>query len=198
MSKKSRILRDDKKLGGNPERIEIRYPLTLPTLISLKGGLPIYQIDSIHRKISAHLGQVWVEEDKWNPQRYVIKRRFNDFGEEMGVLGYRATLADAKFFAYRTAQIIGKKIAKKNKIPLEDLALEDEEKLEGQEMDHKLSISHQRRLAIFIGSILGGIALSVYSLISTGNTIGNLTGTTQGLLGIFLFVLGIFGLVFNS
>ena len=50
---------------------------------------------------------------------------------------------------------------------------------------------------IFLGSILGGIALNIYSLTATGNSIGNLTGTTQGLLGLILFVVGIAGLVFS-
>ena len=56
----------------------------------------------------------------------------------------------------------------------------------------------KRKLFIFLLFVLGGIILSIFSLQSTGNAIGNLTGTTQGLLGIFLFVFGIAGLVFSS
>jgi hypothetical protein len=54
------------------------------------------------------------------------------------------------------------------------------------------------RALAFIGSIFAGIALSVFSLTSTGNAIGNLTGTSQGLLGLILFVVGIAGLVFSK
>jgi len=50
---------------------------------------------------------------------------------------------------------------------------------------------------IFAGSIIGGIALSIFSLTATGNAISNLTGTTSGLLGVFLFIVGILGVVFN-
>jgi len=53
------------------------------------------------------------------------------------------------------------------------------------------------KTAIFILSSIAGIALSIYSLTATGNTISNLTGTTQGLLGITFFVIGIAGLVFG-
>ena len=54
------------------------------------------------------------------------------------------------------------------------------------------------RTFVFIGSFLAGIAISTLSIRETGNVIGNLTGTTSGLLGIFLFIFGIVGLVFNS
>ena len=53
------------------------------------------------------------------------------------------------------------------------------------------------KLFVFSLFTLGGIALSAYSLTATGNSIGNLTGTTQGLLGLILFVVGIAGLVFS-
>jgi hypothetical protein len=49
----------------------------------------------------------------------------------------------------------------------------------------------------FIGSTIAGIVLSAFSLTATGNAIGNLTGTSQGLLGLILFVVGIAGLVFS-
>ena len=60
------------------------------------------------------------------------------------------------------------------------------------------SIGIEGRVGIFILFLLGGIALSIYSLTATGNAIGNLTGTSQGLLGLILFVFGIAGLVFSK
>ena len=65
-----------------------------------------------------------------------------------------------------------------------------------EERQPSLSGIEKRTLA-FIGTTFAGIALSAFSLQSTGNAIGNLTGTTQGLLGIFLFIVGIAGLVFS-
>ena len=56
----------------------------------------------------------------------------------------------------------------------------------------------ETRVAVFLGSTIAGIALSIYSLTATGNAIGNLTGTSQGLLGLILFVVGIAGLVFSK
>jgi len=56
----------------------------------------------------------------------------------------------------------------------------------------------EKRVAVFLGSIVAGIALSIYSLTTTGNAISNLTGTSQGLLGLILFVVGIAGLVFSK
>jgi len=55
----------------------------------------------------------------------------------------------------------------------------------------------KNKFFVFSLFTLGGIALSAFSLQSTGNAIGNLTGTTQGLLGILLFVIGLAGLVFS-
>lgn len=54
------------------------------------------------------------------------------------------------------------------------------------------------RTMVFLGSLLAGIALSAFSLTATGNAIGNLTGTTPGLLGLILFVVGLAGLFFSG
>jgi hypothetical protein len=56
----------------------------------------------------------------------------------------------------------------------------------------------ETRVAVFLGSTVAGVALSVFSLTATGNVIGNLTGTSQGLLGLILFVVGIAGLIFGK
>lgn len=50
---------------------------------------------------------------------------------------------------------------------------------------------------VFAVSTLAGIALSVFSFKATGNAIGNLTGTSQGLLGVFLFIFGLAGMFFS-
>lgn len=53
------------------------------------------------------------------------------------------------------------------------------------------------RVGVFILVIIGGIALSAFSLTATGNAISNLTTTTPGLLGIIFFIVGLAGLAFN-
>ena len=54
------------------------------------------------------------------------------------------------------------------------------------------------KLPIFIILTIVGLALSAVSTSLTGHAISGLTGTTQGLLGIFLFVFGLAGIVFGS
>ena len=53
------------------------------------------------------------------------------------------------------------------------------------------------KTTVFIISILGGIVLSAFSIKSTGYAINGLTTTNTGLLGLILFVFGLFGLIFN-
>lgn len=53
------------------------------------------------------------------------------------------------------------------------------------------------RVGVFILFLLGGLVLSIFSLTATGNAISNLTGTTQGLLGVFLFIAGLVGMFFH-
>lgn len=57
--------------------------------------------------------------------------------------------------------------------------------------------SLEGRVSIFILSSIVGIALAVSSLTATGGVVSNLTNTTQGMLGIIFFVVGIAGLVFG-
>ncbi|MBS3086615.1 hypothetical protein J4422_02840 [Candidatus Pacearchaeota archaeon] len=52
------------------------------------------------------------------------------------------------------------------------------------------------RVGVFFASIIAGIAIGALSLKSTGNAIGTL-GTTTGLLGVFLFIFGLAGMVFG-
>ena len=53
------------------------------------------------------------------------------------------------------------------------------------------------RVGVFILFLLGGLALSIYSLTATGSAISNLAGTTKGLFGVLLFIAGLAGLVFS-
>ena len=54
------------------------------------------------------------------------------------------------------------------------------------------------KLPVFILFTVAGLALSVTSLGSTGHAISDVTGTTQGLAGVFLFILGLAGIAFGS
>ena len=56
--------------------------------------------------------------------------------------------------------------------------------------------SLEKKFAVFIVFIIGGIALSLGSLAITGNAVSNLTQTTPGLLGILLFITGLVGMFF--
>jgi len=53
------------------------------------------------------------------------------------------------------------------------------------------------KLPVFILFTVAGVALSVTSLGSTGHAISDVTGTTQGLAGVFLFILGLTGIAFG-
>ena len=53
------------------------------------------------------------------------------------------------------------------------------------------------KTAVFILSTLAGITLSVFSFNATGNAVAGVTGTSQGLLGVLLFIVGITGIFFS-
>jgi len=72
--------------------------------------------------------------------------------------------------------------------------LKQRSRLEGLEERNFGSL--EVRTGIFIVSIFSGLALSFSSLSLTGNIISNVFGSSQSLLGIFLFVFGIVGLFF--
>ncbi|GIU68624.1 MAG: hypothetical protein KatS3mg001_474 [Candidatus Pacearchaeota archaeon] len=62
-----------------------------------------------------------------------------------------------------------------------------------QKRDQKES-GLEARVGVFIFITLAGIVLSISSLTATGNVIANLTGTTKGVFGLILFVVGLVGL----
>ena len=53
------------------------------------------------------------------------------------------------------------------------------------------------KLPIFILFTIAGLALSLTSLTLTGHAISGLTGTTPGLLGVLLFIVGLTGMFFR-
>jgi len=53
------------------------------------------------------------------------------------------------------------------------------------------------KVGIFLLFLLGGIVLSFTSFSATGNVISDLTTTPEGLLGVLLFIAGLFGIVFS-
>ena len=55
----------------------------------------------------------------------------------------------------------------------------------------------ENHVSVFIVFTLAGLALSFTSLTLTGHAISGLTGTTPGLLGILLFIVGITGMFFR-
>lgn len=63
--------------------------------------------------------------------------------------------------------------------------------------EKKSSRGLEGRVGVFILTTLAGIILSFNSLMVTGNAISNLTGTTQGLTGILLFIVGLTGMFFH-
>jgi hypothetical protein len=69
-----------------------------------------------------------------------------------------------------------------------------------EELDNRNSSPEsglEGKTAVFALSTLAGIAVSVFSFNATGNAIASVTGTSQGLLGVLLFVVGISGMFFN-
>ena len=179
------------------ERIEIKFPTSFQ---GIKAGiLPVYEIRAFFKTGSKTLGDVYVRSDRLSSNRgkYIVTFDPKDEGKWVDI-GEVSTLRQADHLAHSHALDLGYKLAKEKGVHLDDLTREDQERLEGEEMDYQLKMHRQRRIAIFFLISLGGIALSIFSLQSTGNAIGNLTGTTQGLFGILLFVAGLFGLLFNT
>jgi hypothetical protein len=56
----------------------------------------------------------------------------------------------------------------------------------------------ESKVPVFILFVIGGLVLSLTSLTATGSAISNLTGTSQGLLGLIFFIVGLVGLFFSS
>ncbi len=86
---------------------------------------------------------------------------------------------------------------KRTRAELDAYRKEYEENLKGKKQLGRIGVGLEDRVGIFILFVLGGIALSTFSLTTTGNAISNLTQTTPGLLGLIFFIVGLVGLVFS-
>jgi polyhydroxyalkanoate synthesis regulator phasin len=62
---------------------------------------------------------------------------------------------------------------------------------------HQSDRGIESRVGVFIFSAIAGIALSVFSFQSTGNAVSGVVGSSQGLLGILLFIFGVTGMFFR-
>lgn len=192
-----------KKLNTDEDAIRLRYrALHNPHIFPLK-ILPSYQIEFFDPKTVDDLMQFYVT-------RNILKGEWGKYGVTVypsdgdeKVIRKNESLYSASTIAYTTARKIAMKIADANHIPFEDLTDEDEKALEDERLASEISLlgrkrSLDSRVGVFILSTLAGIALSVFSFRATGNAISNLTGTSQGLLGIFLFIVGLTGIAFNA
>lgn len=194
----------------------IGVKLANPISSEIPRGNPHYQITSTDYEAIAEgrepnvlkkpaiLGEVQIRAHKSNAKtRYfvslVVPRYYSGETREKirlgSSIGYR-NKAEANSVAHEAAVSIGKRIARKSKVSFEDLTEENLEAMRTAEESQK-SGGIEAKLSVFILLIIGGIILVAVSLTVTGNAISNLIGTTQGLLGVFLFIVGIFGVVFN-
>lgn len=92
-------------------------------------------------------------------------------------------------------------IARKARITVDNIVADTTKTIdnivEGTRKTMEGIVSKLKKTTVFVISILGGIVLSAISIKSTGYAINSLTTTTSGLLGLILFVFGLFGLIFN-
>ncbi len=192
MVRRVKIPKKFNKLDG--EKIQLRYALS--PFDEVTGKLPSYEIRSLSGSgRDAPLGFVSVYGSKTKNGRDAYSREnwFDVPGENNTEIGKKEDLADAIRFAYRTAVDIAKRIAEKNRLPLEDLAIDDQHKIEGEELAIRIDALKPAVSFLFIA---GGLILSLSSLTITGNAVSNVTGTAPGLLGIILFIAGLVGMFF--
>lgn len=179
-----------------------------------RGILPRYYI-TVNGNNTRLVGEVYISSDRLTSRKpkglYRVRVAFQDYRNTArtikdSLIGERKELIDADHLAHRTALDIADEIASANNLGLEILSARKIEELEEEGLAQKIGGLHPRRpisrghlklLTVFIIFSFGGVILSIFSLSTTGNVISNLTGTTQGLLGIFLFVFGLAGLAFS-
>ena len=104
--------------------------------------------------------------------------------------GSKDSLEEAKLLAYRKTLGLAQEIANKNRVRLEDKVDDDEL---ADEIENPWKKTH---LPFFILILTAGFALSLSSLTTTGFAVSNLTQTSKGLGGIFLFIFGLVGMFF--
>jgi hypothetical protein len=177
------ILRQKKMkvLPGEEERVELRHR-------------DYYGYDIVlHRpgQKEESLGQVGINNLKgWTVQESIASNP--DYGEFKNLKSYEA----ADSLALKRANKLARKIARQRNLPLEHLVIEDDKEREGKRLANEIDSLRLRRVSSII-LFFAGIFLSIHSLQLTGNASGNLTGTSQGLLGLIFFVVGLAGLVFS-
>ena len=187
MEKKVRVPRKLIKAAKSAERIELRrlgLSRRYPDPNSVQYQIDTLEDDGEHRK----LGIVDVSGGE-----ITFTTSYHDrWGKYSTIVGNGTSREDAKQLAYNISVEIAQKIADKNKVYLEDMTSEDELANEIAFLGHK-----RGRLSIFALSIIGGLALSISSLTTTGYVISSLTQSSSGLVGIFLFVIGLVGMFFS-
>ncbi|MCX6749534.1 MAG: hypothetical protein NTW17_02190 [Candidatus Pacearchaeota archaeon] len=174
--------------SGEEERIELRH-----------GGSYGYEI-ILHKpgkedKLIAGVGISNMgkkPEKPWIVSSYIMGNP--DYGIELDKI---KTLEEANSIALRQANKLARKLTRQRRLPLEHLVIEDDKERGEKRLANEIDSLRLRRVSSII-FLFAGITLSVFSLQSTGNAIGNLTGTSQGLLGLIFFVVGIAGLVFSK
>jgi hypothetical protein len=124
------------------------------------------------------------------PSSYFIQLERTTLVHGDKYLGEDNSLDGAKRIGYGEAMEIAQEIARANNVDLEDKV----------SVDNLLSSRNdfpRGGFPISILFILVGLTLSISSTSTTGYAISNVTQTSQGLAGIFLFVIGLVGLVFS-
>ena len=187
MAKKVKVPRKLIKAAKGAARIELRrlgLSRRYPDPNSVQYQIDTLEDDGEHRK----LGIVDVSGGE-----ITFTTSYHDrWGKYSTIVGNGTSREDAKQLAYNISVEIAQKIADKNKVYLEDMTSEDELANEIAFLGHK-----RGRLSIFALSIIGGLALSISSLTTTGYVISSLTQSSSGLVGIFLFVIGLVGMFFS-
>lgn len=185
-----------KKLTGTEGRkIELRYPLT-GNMVAAE-ALPVFDINLAGSKSSLYLGNVGVLRDS-KEGGYVVRYWLDGADRKRNVLAKTSDLGEARTLAYRTARELSEKIAGVNKLDLSDRADEDEDELEKTILGVKLdALPYGGKMSAFLLLFVGGIALSMSQISLTGNAVSNLTSSTPGLLGVFLFIAGLVGMILS-
>jgi len=192
--------------------VKVKLPKGSEVLLSYEarsedtGYLGTYLIEALPNldtpDIRDFIGHVTIERPSGRAG-YVIKRLQWKNAEYL-LVGEKQNPIDADSLAYATATQFAEKIAEYNKVPLEDSTLEDKTRSEEEGLIRKIDSFPNKdvRLGIFGLTILAGVTLTVYSFspTATGNIISDapiLLQNLKSLFGIFLFVFGLVGLVFN-
>lgn len=173
-------------LPGEEERVELRH----------KGpyvyNVVLHKPDGEEEELaSIGINNLGHHNNPWNVNEYIHGHPDSDV-QYTNI----KSKGEADLIALKQANKIAKRLARQRSLPLEHLVIEDMEAQEDAALAKQIDSLQLKRISSII-LFFGGLTLSFFSLKSTGNAIGNLTGTFQGLLGLILFVVGLAGLVFS-